>query len=71
MSDYWGYTIDAITQTGFQKVYTSGPLQDEDLRTIHGTGFGNIVTYWLSPLGSSTATITIGICVYFMRSDSS
>lgn len=35
-------------QTGFQKVRTSGPLSDEDLGTVPGTGFGNTVTYRLS-----------------------
>lgn len=58
-------------QTGFQKVRTSGPLWDEDLGTVPGTGFGNTVTYRLSLQGSSMAAITIGMCIYIMRSDRS
>lgn len=61
--------IDA--RTGFQKVHTSGPLWEGDLRTVPGAGFGNTVTYRLSLLGSSMATITIGMCIYIMRSDRS
>lgn len=58
-------------QTGFQKVRTSGPLWDEDLRTVPETGFGNTVTYRRSLPGSSMAAITIGVRIYIMRSDRS